>query len=161
MNELFFHECRAAGLVFKTSDDWFKWLTDNSYDIKKPVAEHEGFKYNINDVCTNPHVIEYSVDGADNWVWKVKTAKTQFGWIWGVDIQNGMNGSYISPVAYPSRYDAINIFYGNEKEAVQDALTCIIRDLEENAGTKNINLLLWAAKKKRADIIHPQLELFK
>lgn len=25
MNELFFHECRAAGLVFKTSEDWFKW----------------------------------------------------------------------------------------------------------------------------------------
>lgn len=37
MNELFFHECRAAGLVFKTSDDWFMWLTDNGYDIKKPV----------------------------------------------------------------------------------------------------------------------------
>lgn len=83
MNELFFHECRAAGIVFKTSDDWFKWLTDNGYDIKKPVAEHEGFKYNINDVCINPHVIEYSVEGADNWVWRVKTAKTQFGWIWG------------------------------------------------------------------------------
>jgi hypothetical protein len=47
MNELFFHECRAAGLVFKTSDDWFKWLTDNGYDIKKPVAEHKGFKYTI------------------------------------------------------------------------------------------------------------------
>lgn len=75
MNELFFHECRAAGLVFKTSDDWFKWLTDNRYDIKKPVAEHEGFKYNINDVCINPHVIEYSVEDADNWGWKVMTAK--------------------------------------------------------------------------------------
>lgn len=49
MNELFFHECRAAGLVFKTSNDWFKWLTDNGYDIKKPVAEHEGFQYNIKD----------------------------------------------------------------------------------------------------------------
>lgn len=72
-----------------------------------------------------------------------------------------MTWSCIFPVAYPSRYDAINIFYGNEKEAVQDALTCIIRDLEKNAGTKNTNLLLWAAKKKRADIIHPQLELFK
>lgn len=100
MNELFFHECRAAGLVFKTSEDWFKWLTENSYDIKKPVA-------------------------------------------------------------YPSRYDTLSIFYGNEKEAEHDALTCIIRDLEKNAGTKNTNLLLWAAKKKRADIIHRQQELFK
>ena len=84
MNELFFHECRAAGLVFKTSNDWFKWLTDNRYDIKKPVAEHEGFKYNIKDECINPHVIEYSVEGAGKWGWKVMTAKTQFGWIWGV-----------------------------------------------------------------------------
>lgn len=161
MNELFFHECRAAGLVFKTSDDWFKWLTENSYDIKKPVAEHEGFKYNINDVCTNPHVIEYSVEDADNWGWKVMTAKTQFGWIWGYSIQKGKQEYDSYPAGYPSRYDAINIFYGNEKEAVQDALTCIIRNLEKNAGTKNANLLLWAAKKKRADIIHPQQELFK
>ena len=97
MNELFFHECRAAGLVFKTSDDWFKWLTDNGYDIKKPVAEHEGFKYTIKDFCINPHVIEYFVEGADNWGWKVTTAKTQFGWIWGFSIQNGKTG-YICPV---------------------------------------------------------------
>lgn len=160
MNELFFHECRAAGLVFKTSDDWFKWLTDNHYDIKKPVVEHEGFQYNIMDVCINPHVIEYSVEGADNWGWKVMTANTQFGWIWGYSIQKGKHW-YDSPAGYPSRYDTLSIFYGNESEAVQDALTCIIRDLEKSAGTKNTNLLLWAAKKKRADIIHPQQELFK
>lgn len=161
MNELFFHECRAAGLVFKTSNDWFKWLTDNSYDIKKPVAEHDGFRYNINDVCINPHVIEYAAEGADNWGWKVMTAKTQFGWIWGFDIQNGNTECHICPVGYPSRYDTNSIFYGNEKEAEQDALTYIIRYLEKNTRTKNTNLLLWAAKKKRADIIHPQQELFK
>lgn len=112
MNELFFHECRAAGLVFKTSDDWFKWLTDNHYDIKKPVAEHEGFKYNINDVCTNPHVIEYSVEDADNWGWKVMTAKTQFGWIWGYSIQKGKDG-----------YDDIWLADDEIK-----ALECIIKD---------------------------------
>lgn len=160
MNELFFHECRAAGLVFKTSNDWFKWLTDNGYDIKKPVAEHEGFKYNIKDICINPHVIEYSVEGVENWGWKVMTANTQFGWILGYSIQKGKHG-YDSPAAYPSRYDNLCIFYCNEKEAEHDALTFIIRDLEKNAGTKNTNLLLWAAKKKRADIIHPQQELFK
>lgn len=160
MNELFFHECRAAGLVFKTSNDWFKWLTENSYDIKKPVAEHDGFRYNIKDICINPHVIEYAAEGADNWGWKVMTANTQFGWIWGYSIQKGKHG-YDSPACYPSRYDTLSIFYGNESEAVQDALTCIIRDLEKSAGTKNTNLLLWAAKKKRADIIHPQQELFK
>lgn len=160
MNELFFHECRAAGLVFKTSDDWFKWLTDNGYDIKKPVAEHEGFKYTIKDFCINPHVIEYSVEGADNWGWKVTTAKTQFGWIWGFSIQNGKTG-YDSPVGYPSRYDTLSIFYGSEAEAVQDALTYIIGYLSEKAVTKNVNLLIWAAKKKRADIVHPQMELFK
>ena len=160
MNELFFHECRAAGLVFKTSNDWFKWLTENSYDIKNPVAEHDGFKYNINDVCINPHVIEYSVEGADNCGWKVMTANTKFGWIWGYSIQNGKHW-YDSPASYPSRYDNLCIFYGNEEEAVQDALTFIIRHLEKKAGTKNTKLLLWAAKKKRADIIHPQQELFK
>lgn len=63
------------------------------------------------------------------------TANTQFGWIWGYSIQKGKHG-YDSPVAYPSRYDTLSIFYGNEKEAEHDALTCIIRDLEKNAGTK-------------------------
>ena len=112
------------------------------------------------DVCINPHVIGYSVEGADNWGWKVMTANTQFGWIWGYSIQKGKHW-YDSPAGYPSRYDTLSIFYGNEKEAEHDALTFIIRDLEKNAGTKNTNLLLWAAKKKRADIIHPQQELFK
>lgn len=160
MNELFFHECRAAGLVFKTSDDWFKWLTDNGYDIKKPVAEHEGFKYNINDFCINPHVIEYSVEGAGNWGWKVMTAKTQFGWIWGYDISTG-NGRSVSPAVYPSRYDRSAIFYETEEQAAHDALIFIIRQLELKPKTKNNGILLWAAKKKRADIIHPQMELFK
>lgn len=160
MNDLFFHECRAAGLVFKTSEDWFKWLTDNGYDIKKSVAEHDGFKYNIKDICINPHVIEYSVEGADNWGWKVTTANTQFGWIWGYSIQNEKT-RYDSPAGYPSRFDTLNIFYANEEEAVQDALTYIIGYLSKKAGTKNINLLIWAAKKKRADIVHPQMELFK
>lgn len=50
------HECRAAGLVFETVSDWTDWLKENSYDIKKPVAEHDGFKFNINDACINPHV---------------------------------------------------------------------------------------------------------
>lgn len=95
----------------------------------------------IKDECINPHVIEYAVEGADNWGWKVMTANTQFGWIWGYSIQKGKHG-YDSPVAYPSRYDTLSIFYGNEKEAEHDALTCIIRDLEKNAGTKNTNLLL-------------------
>lgn len=160
MNELFFHECRAAGLVFKTSDDWFKWLTDNGYDIKKPVAEHEDFKYNINDFCINPHVIEYSVEGADNWGWKVTTAKTQYGWIWGYNISTG-NGGSVTPAVYPSRYDRSAIFYETEEQAAHDALSFIIRQLEWKPKTKNNGILLLEAKKKRADIVHPQMELFK
>ena len=35
MNDLFFHECRAAGLVFKTSDDWFKWLTKTNSAMRR------------------------------------------------------------------------------------------------------------------------------
>lgn len=47
------------------------------------------------------------------------------------------------------------------RRLVQDALTYIIGYLSEKAGTKNVSLLIWAAKKKRADIVHPQMELFK
>ena len=32
---------------------------------------------------------------------------------------------------------------------------------QKKAGTKNISLLIWAAKKTRADIVHPQMELFE
>lgn len=161
MNELFFHECRAAGLVFKTSDDWFKWLTDNGYDINKPVAEYEGFKYNINDVCTNPHVIGYSVEGADNIGWKVMTANTQFGWVWGYRISLSDFMTSFS-AAYPSRYDKSEIFYETEMQATYDALNFIIRQLEgRKPQKKETKVMAWAAKKKRADIVHPQMELFK
>lgn len=159
MNELFFRECRAAGIVFKTSEDWFKWLTDNGYDIKKPVAEHDGFKFNINDACINPHVYAaYEVDNHYNW--KVKTAKTQFGWIWGYDISTG-NGGSVTPAVYPSRYDISAIFYETEEQAAHDALSFIIRHLEWKPKAKNNGILLLEAKKKRADIVHPQMELFK
>lgn len=160
------HECRAAGLVFETMSDWINWLKGNKYDIKKPVAEHKGFKFNINDACINPHIIEYSVDGEDNWRWKAMTSKTQFGWIWGYDIIAGGN-RIASPAAYPSRYDNSAIFYETENQAAHDALSFIIRQLEGLCKSrswrknKNKNILLWAAKKKRADIIHPQMELFE
>lgn len=153
------HECRAAGLVFETVSDWTDWLKENSYDIKKPVAEHDGFKFNINDACINPHVYAaYEVDNHHNW--KVKTAKTQYGWIWGYDISTG-NGGSVTPAVYPSRYDRSAIFYGTEEQAAHDALSFIIRQLEWKPKTKNNGILLLEAKKKRADIVHPQMELFK
>ena len=123
------HECRAAGLVFETVSDWINWLKENKYDIKKPVAEHKGFKYNINDECINPHVIEYSIENAGSWGWKVMTASTQFGWIWGYDIIAGGN-RIESPAAYPSRYDNSAIFYETEEQAAHDSLSFIIRQLE-------------------------------
>ena len=55
----------------------------------------------------------------------------------------------------------------NEPEELEDrefeegSLLYIIGYLSKKASTKNINLLIWAAKKKRADIVHPQMELFK
>lgn len=126
MNELFFHECRAAGLVFKTSNDWLKWLTDNGYDIKKPVAEHEGFKYNINDVCARVFCRgcrQLGIEGND----RKKPVRL------GMGLQHSEWKAWIRQSG---------------------------RLLEKNAGTKNTNLLLWAAKKK-ADIIHPQQKLFQ
>lgn len=156
--KLFFHECRAAGLVFKDTDEWMRWLAENKGDIRKSVAEHEGFLYTINDVCVNPHVIGHDEDNFHGW--KVKTAKTQFGWIWGYDITNGSSGSG-SPASYPSRYDNSAIFYDTEEHALQDALSFVIRQLECKPKTKDVSMLIYFAKKKRADIVHPQQELFK
>lgn len=161
MNEerLFYHECRAAGLVFKDSGEWCDWLSKNQYDTNKPVAEVEGFKYTINDVCTNPHVLQYELDDMRFFV-KVETSKTQFGWIWGYHYGYGRDGTH-QPATYPSRYDNSAIFYETEANAQYDALTFLVRQLNgQQPKTKNINLLIWACKKMRASIVHPQQELF-
>lgn len=158
------HECRAAGLVFETVSEWTAWLQENNYDIKKPVVEHEGFKYDINDRCINPHSEVCKLEekeGVPRYGFEVKTAKTQFGWIWGYDLRLGTS-SHSGECAYPSRYDNSAIFYKTEKEAKHDALSYIIRQLEAKAKTnKFAGILLWKAKKMRADIIHPQTELFE
>ena len=156
--KLIFHECRAAGLVFKTVSDWTDWLKENKYDINKPVAEHYGFKYNINDVCINPHIIERKADTGSYWA--VKTANTQYGWIWGYDISISSCGS-CAPAGYPSRYDKSAIFYETEKNALHDALSFIIRQMENRKQqTKDTKVLAWIAKNERMNIIHPQMELF-
>jgi len=156
----FYHECRAAGEIFKTSTDWMKWLELNRHDVNKPVATHDGFQYNINDVCINPHTIERNLEG-NLFGWTVKTANTQFGWIWGYDINTPTEGSGCG-ASYPSRYDRKAHFLETEKEAKLEALNFIIRQLEgKKPRTKNVNLLIWLAKKERQDIVHPQLELFE
>lgn len=158
MNELFFHECRAAGLVFKTVSDWTDWLKENKSDSNNPVAWHDGFKYNIHDVCINPHVMERKAGTGSYWA--VKTAKTQYGWIWGYDISLSSSGSG-SPAGYPSRYDKLAIFYETEGQAKHDALNCIIRQMEGmKPQTKETKPLALIAKKERMNIIHPQMELF-
>lgn len=158
MNELFFHECRAAGLVFKTVSDWTDWLKENKSDSNNPVAVHDGFKYNIHDVCISPLVMERKADTGSYWA--VKTAKTQYGWIWGYDISLSSSVSG-SPAAYPSRYDKLAIFYETEGQAKYDALTYIIRKMEGmKPQTKETKALALIAKNERMNIIHPQMELF-
>lgn len=157
--KLFYHECRASGTVFKTVDEWTAWLAANGGDVRKPVAEHYGFKFNINDVCVNPHIpASYKIDGYYHF--EVRTAKTQFGWTWGYNITLATNGCG-APASYPSRYDNTAIFYETEGQAAQDALSFIIRQLEGKPKSKNTSILLFYAKKLRADIVHPQTELFK
>lgn len=157
--KLFHKECRAAGWVFKTPQEWLGWLEDNKYDTKKPVATVGGFQYSVNDVCLNPNKpATYRV--GDSSFFEVLTAKTQYGWVWGYRYSLGTYGS-ASPAAYPSRYDDTAIFYGTESEAAFDALSFIARQIEAKKPMgKDKKILLWAAKKLRADIVHPQQELF-
>lgn len=156
--KLFYHECRAAGIVFKTADEWMDWLAKNGGNIRKPIAEHEGFQYNVNDVCLNPRIsASYKMD--DYHHYEVRTAKTQYGWTWGYNITLASSGSS-APASYPSRYDNTAIFYETEGQAAQDALSFIIRQLEGKPKTKATSMMLFYAKKQRADIVHPQTELF-
>lgn len=157
--KLFFHECRAAGKVFKTCEEWIAYVQEHKQIGSEVVAEHDGFQYNVNDVCINPNVrASYKIDNYCNW--QVKTAKTQYGWIWGYDISLKESGSSCG-AAYPSRYDNSAQFFETEDDALIDALSFIIRQLEgKKSKTKNVNILLWAAKNQRMDIKHQQLDLF-
>lgn len=157
--KLFFHECRAAGKVFKTCEEWIAYVQEHKQTCSEVVAEHDGFKYNVNDVCINPNVrASYKID--NHHYWQVETAKTQYGWIWGYDISLKESGSSCG-AAYPSRYDNSAQFFETEDDALIDALSFIIRQLEgKKSKTKNVNILLWAAKNQRMDIKHPQLDLF-
>lgn len=156
-NEYFLHECRATGQVFKDYEDWWKWLDENQKDVNKAVAEHDGFKYNINDVCLNPHnKASYKIDEVSSW--QVPTAKTQYGWIWGYDIKVGGNYYSHSP-AYPSRYSNTP-FFETETEAIIDGLEFVIHQLEGRPKTKATSMMLYYAKKQKAELEHPQLDLF-
>lgn len=162
--KLIFHECRAAGLVFKNSAEWLEWLKANKSDIRKPIASHEQggkkFQYTVNDVCVNPNTIRYELPKNLMVYWEVRTAYTQFGWIWGWSVATATGGGS-SPASYPSRYDSTAIFYERESDAAKDALSFIINQLEGMPKTKAVSMMLFYAKKKRAGIQHPQLELFK
>ena len=163
-DKLFFHECRAAGWVFKDCDEWMKWLKENDGDIRKAVATHKHggkcFQYTVNDACVNPNRIRYELPDNKMIYWEARTAYTQFGWIWGYGIATASGGG-ASPCSYPSRYDNLAIFYEHEQDAAKDALSFIINQMEGMPKSKAVSMLLYYAKKKRADIQHPQQELFK
>ena len=92
--------------------------------------------------------------------WAVKTANTQYGWIWGYDISISRCGSSY-PACYPIRYNKYAIFYETENKALHDALSFIIRQMENRKQqTKDTKVLAWIAKKERMNIIQPQMELF-
>lgn len=153
----FFHECRALGLVFQTFDDWYKWLEANKHEVNKSVSEHFGFKYNINDVCINPHVkASYKMDNYN--YFEVRTARTQYGWVYGYSVNLYSEGSS-SPACYPSRYSK-NPFFETENDAIVDGLSFVIKQLECKKKTKTSSMLLYYAKKQRMEIKHPQLDLF-
>lgn len=157
----FFHECRAAGIVFKTANDWCDWLVETKYDFGKVMAEYDGFKWNINDICLNPRVLaEYKVEGAPNYCARILTAKTQFGWLWGCEISAGDPVmTFNESIGYPSRYDRADIYYETEEQAGQDACSFVLGQLQREQKTKNIKILIWGVKKLRAGMVHPQQEL--
>lgn len=158
--KLIWHECRAAGIVFKTQEEWFKYL-DSHKDILEPVAEHHGFKFNINDVCTNPNVpAQWKSENGGNY-FEVRTARTQFGWICGYtySLCSGGGGD---PVSYPRR-DEFGGFYETEKQAVYEAVCYLLRQLDSKRGrkTKEKTMFLYYLQKAKDKFDIRQLELFQ
>lgn len=49
------HSCKCLGRNF-TTDEWHEYLYKHPDSHSEPVFQFEGYEYNINDVCLNPHI---------------------------------------------------------------------------------------------------------
>lgn len=158
--KLIWHECRAAGLVFKSVDEWLEWLKAHKNNVQEAIAEHYGFKFNVNDVCLNPHVPASWHDNDTNYYFEVRTARTQFGWIYGYSYSLGSGGG-AGPACYPRR-DEFGGFYETEKQATYEAVCFLLRQLNGKRGKRDKKSVMFfyylQQAKDKYDV--RQLELF-
>lgn len=112
-NNDIFHICKCLGKSF-TYDEYEDFVKGESANY--PVFEHDGFKFNVWDVCLNPNIaLEWQGKSCK---FKVETAKSQNGrWDYGTDCWL-VNVGVCHAACFVNGQDG----FLTEKECVYDAL---------------------------------------
>lgn len=111
-----FHTIKSIGKDLATCKDWSDFL--HSLSPNGCVFENDGFEWNANDVCINPHIpVNCGLDETRVWMFQfsISTAKCPCGaWNYGVSYNFGNEGGgwgvhfITDPVnGYPSEKAAV------------------------------------------------------
>lgn len=111
------HKCICTGQIF-TFEEWCLWCKQHS--SSEIVFEHNGFKFNIHDVCLTPNQ-------PVNWKGKdcffiISTAQSPNGkWEYGLDYN-----FHFSVGCHACGFvDDMNRGFQNERESIFEALKCL------------------------------------
>lgn len=118
-----FHTCNAAGLAFPTINEWSAYCKQHR-DSGEPVAENDGFRWNIHDVCLNPHIT--AIVSSDNAAFEIETAQRPdktwvYGWHYSGIMTEPSNGGG-SPVMFCGKN------FPTEDEAIKDGCKLMLQN---------------------------------
>ena len=106
MNDIY-HTCHCLGRKF-TFDQWIEYAQAHPHSGNEPIFEEFGFKWNIHDICINPHTINILPRKASGFErLAIDTAQTSKGWVYGIlysglDDDEGAGGGFGAGYARPT-----------------------------------------------------------
>lgn len=135
MSTKYFHYCRASKQGFRTIEEWSAYA--DAHEHPCVVAEYNGFQYNVNDHCLNPHIKYLTVPGMLKC--EIRTAESEGGWSFGYDYAYHL-GSACGGPGY--RLKGERDVYPTERAAIEAALRHAIKFCEyHNVGSSSINAI--------------------
>lgn len=122
-----YHTCRCTGQQF-TFEEWVEWLDSHGEagkdSSKFVVLSHNGFDFNIHDVCLTPNVPVRLLNTYCHV--SVKTAQSPNGrWNYGLDV-NLHNSSHLHGATFVDKVE-------NGYETETDAILAALLDARESA----------------------------
>ena len=149
------HTCKCIGRDF-TFTEWCAYTKEHQNCGSEPVFEEFGFKWNIHDICLNPHRINilprHNKDGYARL--EISTANTRDGWSIGISY-SGIEQDESSGGGCGVAYDRPNDeHYPSENDAIIAALRRIRK--KKNLRKEYASLIDLEIAMRQ----HPQLTLF-